>query len=151
MLHSSTSSSRRKAPSLDPEDFASWSMMFQAHVGFEEWELFNKEEPQVHEDTLLDLLAANGDDTEASLRYEKKIRVEQKKWKRNSDQIRQQLVEALCENKQTKLMALEFQNLPTWGVLCSVDISCEGYFISIFELSYWNFECDEMSIARNSN
>ena len=114
MLHNSTSSSRRKAPSLDPEDFASWSMMFQAHVGFEEWELFNKEEPQVHEDTLLDLLAANGDDTEASLRYEKKIRVEQKKWKRNSDQIRQQLVEALCENKQTKLMALEFQNLPTW-------------------------------------
>ena len=63
---------------------------------------------------LLDLLAENGDDTEDSLRYEKKIRVDQKKWKRNSDKIRQQLVEALCDNKQTKLMALEFQSLPTW-------------------------------------
>ena len=41
----SSSSSRRKAPALDPEDFASWEMMFQAHVGFEEWELFGQEEP----------------------------------------------------------------------------------------------------------
>ena len=49
----SSSSSRRKAPALDPEDFASWEMMFQAHVGFEEWELFGQEEPQVDEDKLL--------------------------------------------------------------------------------------------------
>ena len=102
----SSSSSRRKAPALDPEDFASWEMMFQALVGFEEWELFGQEEPQVDEGKLLDLLAENGDDTEASLRYEKKIRVDQKKWKRNSDKIRQQLIEALCDNKQTKLIAL---------------------------------------------
>ncbi len=75
--YSTSSSSRRKAPQLDPEDFASWEMMFQAHVGFEEWELFNKEEPVIDDDKLLDLLAENGDDTEASLRYEKKTRVEQ--------------------------------------------------------------------------
>ncbi len=31
-----------KAPALDPKDFASWEMMFQIHVGFEEWELFGQ-------------------------------------------------------------------------------------------------------------
>ena len=35
------------------------------------------------------------------------------KWKANNDNIRQKLVESLCENKQTKLIALEFQDLPT--------------------------------------
>ena len=35
------------------------------------------------------------------------------RWKNNNDQIRQKLVESLCENKQTKLIALEFQDLPT--------------------------------------
>ena len=34
----------------------------------------------------------------------KSNRVEQKKWKRNLDEIRKQLVEALCDNKQTKLI-----------------------------------------------
>ena len=33
---------------------------------------------------------------------------------KKSDKIRQQLIEALCDNKQTKLIALEFQHLPTW-------------------------------------
>jgi hypothetical protein len=35
------------------------------------------------------------------------------KRKVNNDSIQQKLVESLCENKHTKLIALEFQNLPT--------------------------------------
>jgi hypothetical protein len=53
-------------------------MMFQAHVGFEKWERFGEEEPQINKEKLLDLLATNGNNTEASLRYEKRIRVDQK-------------------------------------------------------------------------
>ncbi len=43
--------------------------MFQACVGFEEWEPFGLEKPQFDKVKLLDLLAENGDETEASLRY----------------------------------------------------------------------------------
>ena len=37
----------RKAPALDPEDFAGWEMMFKAYVGYAEWELFRESEPRV--------------------------------------------------------------------------------------------------------
>ena len=49
-LTSFSSDRRRKAPTLDPEDFASWEMMFQAHVGFAQWELFQEPEPSIRED-----------------------------------------------------------------------------------------------------
>ena len=48
-----------------------------------------------------------------SRRCERRIRYDLKKWKKNSDKIRQNLVEALCDNQQTKLMGMEFQDLPT--------------------------------------
>ena len=87
-------------------------MQFQAHVGFAEWKLFQEEEPVVDEAHLITLLdggAAGGDETRASRSYEKDIRSKSKKWHQNCDKIRQSLVESLCDNKQTKLMALEFQ------------------------------------------
>ena len=59
------------------------------------------------------LQTAEGDDTDESRRYEKQIRGDRKKWKKNSDKIRQNLVESLCENPHTKLMAMEFKDLPT--------------------------------------
>jgi hypothetical protein len=46
-------SSRRKAPSLDPEDFASWEMLFQNYCGYQEWELFWKNEPEVDMDQMI--------------------------------------------------------------------------------------------------
>jgi vancomycin resistance protein YoaR len=52
------------------------------------------------------------DPTAASRKYGKQIDGEKLKWKLNTDKIRQALVESLCENKQTKLMAMEFQKLP---------------------------------------
>ena len=51
-MDSTSSSSRRKAPSLDPEDFASWEMMFQNYCGYQEWELFWTEEPEIDEEEL---------------------------------------------------------------------------------------------------
>jgi hypothetical protein len=42
-----------------------------------------------------------------------RIQGKKEKWKLNTDKIRQSLVESLCENKHTKLMALEFQKLKT--------------------------------------
>ena len=108
-----SSSSRRKAPSLDPEDFASWEMLFQNYCGYQEWELFWQDEPEVDMTQLEQLQSAEGDDTDESRRYEKQIRGDRKKWKKNSDKIRQNLVESLCENPHTKLMAMEFRDLPT--------------------------------------
>jgi hypothetical protein len=52
------------------------------------------------------------DPTVASKKYEKQIEGEKLKWKLNMDRVRQALVESLCENKQTQLMAMEFQKLP---------------------------------------
>ena len=58
-------------------------------------------------------MGPDGAATPESTLYTKQVKRDQKKWKINSDKIRQSLVESLCENKQTKLMALEFQKLPT--------------------------------------
>jgi hypothetical protein len=44
----SSSCSRRKAPALDPEDFASWEMMFQNYCGYQEWELFYEDLPEIN-------------------------------------------------------------------------------------------------------
>ena len=95
MTDSTSSSSRRKVPALDPEDFASWEMLFKNYCGYQEWELFYQDEPEIDMTELEQLQTAEGDDTDASLRYERKIRADIKKWKKNSDKIRQNLVEAL--------------------------------------------------------
>ena len=72
-----SSSSRRKAPSLDPEDFASWEMLFQNYCGYQEWELFWKNEPEVDMDQIEQFQNA-GDDTDESRCYEKQIRTDHK-------------------------------------------------------------------------
>ena len=110
---SSSSDKRRRVPALDPEDYCAWEMMFQAYVGFSEWELFEKDEPVLDATVFASLLSPSLDPTAASRKYEKQIDGEKLKWKLNTDKIRQALVESLCENKQTKLMAMEFQKLPT--------------------------------------
>ncbi len=46
---SSSSDRRRKAPSLNSDDFTAWEMMFQAHVGYAEWKLFQEAEPAIDE------------------------------------------------------------------------------------------------------
>ena len=112
-MDSTSSSSRRKAPSLDLEDFASWEMMFKNYCGYQEWELFWTDEPEIDEEELAALRTPEGDDTNESLRYERRISSDQKKWKKNADKLRQNLVESLCENQTTKLLAMEFQDLPT--------------------------------------
>ena len=113
---SSSSDRRRKAPSLNPDDFTAWEMMFQAHVGYAEWKLFQEPEPAIDEvklNTLLEGGVAGGAETRASRSYEKDIKYKRKKWNQNCDKIRQSLVESLCDNKQTKLMTLEFQSKNT--------------------------------------
>jgi hypothetical protein len=50
MTDFTSSSSRRKAPSLDPEDFASWEMLFKNYCGYEEWDLFYEYAPEIDED-----------------------------------------------------------------------------------------------------
>ena len=59
-LTSSSSDKRRKAPVLDPEDFCAWEMMFQAYVGFSEWELFESPEPVVDPTVLQSHYNADG-------------------------------------------------------------------------------------------
>ena len=88
-------------------------MLFKNYCGYEKWELFNADEPEVDEDQLETLRTPEGDDTDESRCYERRFRYDLKKWKKNSDKIRQNLVEALCENQQTKLMTMEFQDFPT--------------------------------------
>ncbi len=106
-------SSRRKAPSLDLKDFASLEILFKNYSRYQEWELFSKDTPKIDENELELLRTPEGDDSEESRCYEKRTTAHLKKWKKNADKIRQHLVEALCENLQTKLMARDFQDLPT--------------------------------------
>ena len=46
-LTSSSADKRRRVPVLDPEDYCGWEMMFQACIGFNEWELFETAEPEL--------------------------------------------------------------------------------------------------------
>ena len=103
----------RKAPTLDPEDFAGWEMMFKAYVGYAEWELFKTPEPMVSEEDQTRMVDSKGNPTPALSAFVISTNIKHDKWKANNDNIRQKLVESLCENKQTKLIALEFQDLPT--------------------------------------
>ena len=72
-LTSSSSDKRRKAPVLDPEDFCAWEMMFQAYVGFSEWELFESSEQVVDQTVLQSHYNADGHATVQSAKYEKQI------------------------------------------------------------------------------
>ena len=51
-MDSNSSSSRRKAPPLDPEDFASWELLFKNYCGYQEWELFYEDLPEIDMDEL---------------------------------------------------------------------------------------------------
>ena len=112
-MDSHSSSSRRKAPPLDPEDFASWELLFKNYCGYAEWELFYEDLPAIDMDELEQLQDAGGEDTEESRHYVRRIKSDRKKYLKNSDKIRQNLVESLYDNPQTKLMAMEFQDLDT--------------------------------------
>ena len=103
----------RKASVLDPEDFAGWEMMFKAYVGYAEWELFRETEPRVTQEQRDSMVESDGSPTAALTALLISTNIKFDRWKANNDNIRQKLVESLCENKQTKLMALEFQDLPT--------------------------------------
>jgi hypothetical protein len=45
----SLTSSSKKAPPFDPENFTFWSTLFQAYVGKAEWALFEEPEPELDE------------------------------------------------------------------------------------------------------
>ena len=111
--YSSKNVSWRRGPALDPEDVAGWEMMFKAYVGYAEWALFKETEPEVSEADRINMVDSKGDPTPALTALVIATDIKHKKWKGNNDSIRQKLVEYLCENKQTKLIALEFQDLPT--------------------------------------
>ena len=49
-MDSHSSSSRRKAPPLGPEDFASWELLFNNYCGYQEWELFYENIPVIDMD-----------------------------------------------------------------------------------------------------
>ena len=102
-LTSSSADKRRRVPVLDPEDYCGWEMMFQAYVG-----LFETAEPELVETVYAAFLTSSQDPTLESKKYEKQIESDKKTWKLNSNKVRQSLFESLCENKQIKLMAMEF-------------------------------------------
>ena len=104
-LTSSSSDKRRKAPVLDPDDFCAWEIMFQAYVGFSEWELFESPELVVDQTVLQFHYNADGHATVQPAKVEKQIKNSHDKRKSNTYKLRQSLVESLCENKHTNLMA----------------------------------------------
>ena len=75
MTDFTSSSSRRKVPPLDPEDFASWEMLFKNYCGYEEWDLFYEYAPEIDEDELDRLRTPEGDDTEESDEEETDVNV----------------------------------------------------------------------------
>ena len=64
---------------------------------------------------------SKGDPTPALTALVIATNIKNDKWKANNDNIRQKLVESFCENKQTKLIALEFQDLPTHEFYLSLE------------------------------
>ena len=72
-LTSSSADKRRRVPVLDPEDYCGWEMMFQAYVGFNEWELFETAEPELDATVYAALLTSSQDPTPASKKYEKQV------------------------------------------------------------------------------
>ena len=64
-----------RVPVLDPEDYGGWEMMFQAYVGFNEWELFEKAEPELDAIAYAALLTSSQDPAPESKKFENKLRV----------------------------------------------------------------------------
>ena len=50
-------------------------MLFKNYCGYEEWDLFCEDEPEEDEDELARLRTPEGEDTEESHRYEKRIKL----------------------------------------------------------------------------
>ena len=73
-----------------------------------EWALFKEPEPQVSEEDRIRMVDSKGDPTPALTALVIATDIKHDKWEVNNDSIRQNLVESLCENKQTQLIALEF-------------------------------------------
>ena len=80
---------------------------------YAEWELLREPEIRVTQEQRDSMVASDGSPTAALTALIISTNIKYDRWKANNDSIRQKLVESLCENKQTKLMALEFQDLPT--------------------------------------
>ena len=84
-------------------------MMFKTYVGYAEWE----PEPKVSDADQASMVDFHGAPSAALTALVVSTNIKHDKWNANNDKIRQKLVESLCENKQTKLIALEFQDLLT--------------------------------------
>ena len=84
-----STSSWRKAPALDPEDFAGWEMMFRAYVDYAEWELFRENEPQVLQFQRDSMVESDGTPTAALTALIISTAIKWDRWKANNDNIRQ--------------------------------------------------------------
>ena len=85
--YSSKNVSWRRAPVLDPEDFAGWEMTFKAYVGYAEWALFKEPEPQVSEEDRIRMVDSKGDPTPALTALVIATDITHHKWKVNNDSI----------------------------------------------------------------
>ena len=108
---SSIQSSTKKAPSFDPENFTFWSTLFQAHVGKEQWNLFEEDEPILDEEFYQATLDEDGEETDESRAMEKVFNSKHKKWLRNQNRIHQYLVEACSNTKALRLQTIEYIKL----------------------------------------
>ena len=111
-LTSSSADKCRRVPVFHPEDYCGWEMIFQAYVGFSEWELFVTVETELDATAYAALLTSSQDPSLESKKYEKQVESDNRKWKLNLNKVRQALIDSLCENKQTKLVVVEFQKAP---------------------------------------
>ena len=104
------------------------------------WELFETDEPELDATAYAALLTSSQDPTPKSKKYEKQVESDKRKWKLNSNKVRQALIESLCENKQTNLMAMEFQKLPTKEYFDAIKKACKGHFYTVSKLPYRYFK-----------
>ena len=110
--YDSLTSSSKKAPPFDPENFTFWSTLFQAYVGKAEWALFEEPEPELDENAYQQTLDEDGEQTEQSQAMEKAFKNQFKKWEKNQNKIHQYLVEACSNTKALRLQTIEYIKLP---------------------------------------
>ena len=72
--YDSLTSSSKKAPPFDPENFTFWSTLFQAYVGKAEWALFEEPKPELDENAYEQTLGEGGAQTEQSQAMEKAVK-----------------------------------------------------------------------------
>jgi hypothetical protein len=87
--------------------FTFWSTLFHAHVGKEEWTLFEVDESELDEEFYQATLEEDGEETEESRAMESVFRNKHRKWERNQNKIHQYLVEACSNTKALRLQAIE--------------------------------------------